>query len=99
MKVAKSQQTNEILRCYATGMAVSKIADRFDCTAHNVYQIVKYHGVLRGSVVDDAKPEPQPEIRAQVSEVKRLAAKGLTITRIGALLRCPYREIAKALET
>jgi transposase-like protein len=102
MTEVRSKRSIEIMKAYASGAQVSLIAERFGCTAANVIQLSKYHGVNRGSVVDE-KPrreppaKPEPEIRAPVAEVKRLAAKGLKITQIGALLRCPYRDIAAAL--
>lgn len=98
MTVIRNKRRADIMRSYAAGMPVTLIAARFGCSPSNVTQTVKYHGVLRDSIVEEFHAEPKPEIRAPVAEVKRLAAKGLSITKIGALLRCPYREIALALE-
>lgn len=40
---------------------------------------------------------PRPAAPVPVAEIHRLAAKGLGITAIGALLRCSYRDVAAVL--
>jgi hypothetical protein len=95
-----SARTLGMLRAYAGGARLTDIANEYGCTITNVANIVRAHGVMRNSIVDEVakQAKPEPEIGAPVSEVKRLAAKGLKITQIGALLRCPYRDIICAIE-
>jgi hypothetical protein len=100
MKKALSERTIGMLRAYAGGARLTDIAGQYGCSIANVSNLVRAHGVMRGSMVDEVSRSSRisPVSHAPVAEVRRLAAKGLTITRIGALLRCPYRDVAKALE-
>jgi uncharacterized protein YjcR len=96
----RSPKTDLVLQAFAEGMKVADIAEKYEITRHNVSSLVHTHGVRRGDIVEmTSKPNAkvEPEIRAPVAEVKRLAAKGLTIEKIGALLRCPYAAVAEAL--
>lgn len=87
-----------ILRSYAFGVKVKDIADEHGVSSANVCMIAKLNGVMRGSYVEREKSIKAPEIAVSVSEVKRLASKGLKLTHIAAYLRAPYRDVAAAIE-
>lgn len=104
-----SDETRQaILRDYQAGVRVDDIAERYGVSSPYPGILADRYGVPRrrsdesrkNMGGDRSKPEPvkvKPEILAPVAEVRRLKAKGLTIEKIGALLRCPYAAVAEAL--
>jgi hypothetical protein len=96
MPKLRDWERDGMLRDYAKGVPLSEIAARYEVSKSAPIMLAKSYGVIRGSYVDPAKMKtPVPE--CPVAEVRRLAAKGLSITRIGALLRCRYADVARVL--
>jgi hypothetical protein len=101
-----------ILKEYQDGARVSDIAAKYGVSLCYASKLAERSGMkMRGKTGPRRKtgaepsmpPEPKPmEEPAPLScfaqEIRRLAAKGLGLTKIAALLRCPYREVAAVLE-
>lgn len=108
----RKEKQQAVLADYTAGVPVSVIAKRHHVSASYPTVLAGRHGLPRRSpevtrayksaaiakLEAENAPAPKIAVPCPVAEVRRLAAKGIGISAIGALLRCSYRDIVAALD-
>ena len=96
-----------IARDYRNRVSVETIAEKYNCSRSFPVKIAKEFGIplhgrggsrRKGALLAGLMSAPQPERPPlDIDEVRRLKARGFSLTQIAAFLRHPYRDIAAAL--
>jgi hypothetical protein len=101
----------QVIELWRAGWTSVEIGARFGITSRRVKYLMQRDGIRSplGNVrrkertVREKLPPEEPPAPAKPlpprAEIRRLANKGVGLTAIAALLKCPYREVARALET
>lgn len=102
-----------ILSEYAAGLPTAEIAARYGVSSSYPTILAGRYGVRRRlnsetraamAAAHERRPTDADDVVVRtrnaaldLSEVRRLAAKGVKVTAIAALLRCPYRDVLAAV--